>query len=347
MKNKKKLLIPIVLIIAIVIIAIIFSQMNKKELLSVKSEKQLMKIYEGYNNYSSDGYFKFFAMPLYGILDLNVLSGRYDKAYIPFYGDASLDSTTESNTTTSSSTKEHSTTNLQVENVDEADITKTDGDYIYSISENKVIITNVQDPTNIKIEKEIYDSGAEYICGIDEAGRGPLAGPVVIAAAIMPKDSMIEGVNDSKKVSEKKREQLYEIITNEAIAYGVGIIDQKEIDRINILNATKEGLTMAVKELTTKPDIIIVDALSKIDTCGIPYKSIIKGDAKCYSIAAASIIAKVTRDRIMRQWDEIYPQYGFAKHKGYGTAAHIQAIKEYGLCPLHRLSFVKNIVNKD
>lgn len=198
-----------------------------------------------------------------------------------------------------------------------------------------------------KIEKEIYDSGAEYICGIDEAGRGPLAGPVVIAAAIMPKDSMIEGVNDSKKVSEKKREQLYEIIINEAIAYGVGIIDQKEIDRINILNATKEGLTMAVKELTTKPDIIIVDALSKIDTCGIPYKSIIKGDAKCYSIAAASIIAKVTRDRIMRQWDEIYPQYGFAKHKGYGTAAHIQAIKEYGLCPLHRLSFVKNIVNKD
>ena len=151
MKNKKKLLIPIVLIIAIVIIAIIFSQMNKKELLSVKSEKQLMKIYEGYNNYSSDGYFKLFAMPLYGILDLNVSSGRYDKAYIPFYGDTSLDSTTESNTTTSSSTKEHSTTNLQVENVDEADITKTDGDYIYSISENKVIITNVQDPTNIKI----------------------------------------------------------------------------------------------------------------------------------------------------------------------------------------------------
>ena len=162
MKNKKKLLIPIVLIIAIVIIAIIFSQMNKKELLSVKSEKQLMKIYEGYNNYSSDGYFKFFAMPLYGILDLNVLSGRYDKAYIPFYGDASLDSTTESNTTTSSSTKEHSTTNLQVENVDEADITKTDGDYIYSISENKVIITNVQDPTNIKIEKEIY-TDTDYV----------------------------------------------------------------------------------------------------------------------------------------------------------------------------------------
>ena len=196
-----------------------------------------------------------------------------------------------------------------------------------------------------KIEEELYNSGANLICGIDEAGRGPLAGPVVVAAAIMPRDSMIEGVNDSKKVSEKKREKLYDLITDEAIAYGVGIIDQKEIDRINILNATKEGLTMAVKELNPKPDLIIVDALSKIDTEGIPYKSIIKGDAKCYSIACASIIAKVTRDRIMRQWDEVYPQYGFIKHKGYGTAAHISAIKEYGLCPLHRLSFVKNIVN--
>ena len=196
-----------------------------------------------------------------------------------------------------------------------------------------------------QIEEELYNSGVNLICGIDEAGRGPLAGPVVVAAAIMPRDSMIEGVNDSKKVSEKKREKLYDLITDEAIAYGVGIIDQKEIDRINILNATKEGLTMAVKELNPKPDLIIVDALSKIDTEGIPYKSIIKGDAKCYSIACASIIAKVTRDRIMRQWDEVYPQYEFIKHKGYGTAAHISAIKEYGLCPLHRLSFVKNIVN--
>lgn len=195
-----------------------------------------------------------------------------------------------------------------------------------------------------EIEEELYNSGTKCICGIDEAGRGPLAGPVVVAAAIMPRYSMIEGVNDSKKVSEKKREELYEIITNEAIAYGVGIIDQKEIDRINILNATKEGLTMAVKELSIKPDLIIVDALTKIDTNGIDYRSIVKGDAKCYSISAASIIAKVTRDRIMRQWDEVYPQYGFAKHKGYGTAEHIAAIKEYGLCPLHRLSFVKNIV---
>ena len=197
-----------------------------------------------------------------------------------------------------------------------------------------------------KIEEEIYSKNPnfKYICGIDEAGRGPLAGPVVVACAVMPRDSMIEGVNDSKKISEKKREELFEKITSEAISYGVGIIDQKEIDRINILNATKEGLTMAVKELSVRPDLIIVDALNNIDTDGIPYESIIKGDAKCYSIAAASIIAKVTRDRIMRQWDEIYPQYGFIKHKGYGTAAHIAAIKEYGPCPLHRNSFIKHFV---
>lgn len=195
-----------------------------------------------------------------------------------------------------------------------------------------------------EIENEIYNSKIETICGIDEAGRGPLAGPVVVAAVIMPKDSMIEGVNDSKKVSEKKREILYEQIINEAIAYGVGIIDQKEIDEINILNATKKGLTTAIKELKVKPQRILVDALNGIDTLGIPYTSIIKGDAKSYSIAAASIIAKVTRDRIMREWDEIYPEYGFEKHKGYGTKMHIDAIKEYGLCPLHRLSFVKNII---
>ena len=154
-----------------------------------------------------------------------------------------------------------------------------------------------------KIEDEIYKSGIKLIGGIDEAGRGPLAGPVVVACAVMPKDSM------------------------------------------NILNATKFGLTSAVKNLKIKPDMILVDALTNIDTCRIPYKSIIKGDAKCYSIACASIIAKVTRDRIMRQWAEIYPQYGFEKHKGYGTKMHIDAIKEYGLCPLHRNSFVKNIVD--
>lgn len=197
---------------------------------------------------------------------------------------------------------------------------------------------------NLKqIEQEFYEEGDKIICGIDEAGRGPLAGPVVVAAVIMPKDSMIEGVNDSKKVSEKKRERLYEQIIKEAISYSVGIIDQKEIDEMNILNATKKGLTLAIKELKVRPDRILVDALTKIDTCHIPYTSIIKGDAKSYSIAVASIIAKVTRDRIMREWDEVYPQYGFEKHKGYGTQKHIEAIKEYGLCPLHRLSFVKHI----
>ena len=205
-----------------------------------------------------------------------------------------------------------------------------------------------------KIEEELYENGTTSIAGIDEAGRGPLAGPVVVACVVMPRDSMIEGVNDSKKVSEKKREKLYEEITREALGYGVGIISQEEIDRINILNATKEGLTLAIKNLETdlqeknrdfqKPEIILVDALTKIDTEHIPYRSIIKGDSKSYSIAAASIIAKVTRDRIMRQWDEVYPMYGFEKHKGYGTAAHITAIKEHGLCPLHRRSFVKNIV---
>lgn len=196
-----------------------------------------------------------------------------------------------------------------------------------------------------KIEEDIYTSQKiNYICGIDEAGRGPLAGPVVVASVIMPRDSMIEGVNDSKKVSEKKREKLYEEIIEKAISYSVGIVDQKEIDRVNILNATKAGLTESIKGLEVKPEMILVDALTGIDTCGIPYQSIIKGDAKSYSIAAASIIAKVTRDRIMRQWHEVYPEYNFIQHKGYGTAAHIAAIKEYGLCPLHRLSFVKNII---
>ena len=193
-------------------------------------------------------------------------------------------------------------------------------------------------------EKNLHSRGFKNICGIDEAGRGPLAGPVVIAGVIMPEDSMIEGVNDSKKVSEKKREILYDKIIEEAISYSVAIIGQDVIDEINILNATKKGLTNVVGGLDVRPDLIIVDALEHIDTKGIPYESIIKGDAKCYSIAAASILAKVTRDRIMREWDLVYPQYGFAKHKGYGTAFHIQAIKEYGLCPIHRKSFTKKFL---
>ncbi len=199
--------------------------------------------------------------------------------------------------------------------------------------------------TNLKqMEKELYQKGFQHICGIDEAGRGPLAGPVVVAGVIMPKDSMIEGVNDSKKVTEKRREKLYDQILEEAISYSVSIIGQDIIDQINILNATKQGVTKVVEELESKPDLILVDALTGIDTKGIPYDAIVKGDAKCYNIAAASIVAKVTRDRIMRQWDEIYPQYGFSGHKGYGTAKHIEAIKEYGLCPIHRRSFTKNFV---
>ena len=155
---------------------------------------------------------------------------------------------------------------------------------------------------------------------------------------------MIEGVNDSKKISEAKREKLYELITKEAISYGVGIIYQDEIDEINILQATKKGVTQAIKQMEIKPNIIMVDALTGIDTLGIPYNSLIKGDAKCYSIAAASIIAKVTRDRIMREWDKVYPQYGFNSHKGYGTAKHIAALKEYGPSPIHRRSFISKFV---
>lgn len=195
-----------------------------------------------------------------------------------------------------------------------------------------------------EMEKELYQKGFQKIGGIDEAGRGPLAGPVVVAGVIMPPDSKIEGVNDSKKVSEKKREKLYDLILEEAISYSVAIIGQDVIDEINILKATKQGVTKVVEEWDTKPDLILVDALTQIDTKGIPYDSIIKGDAKCYSIAAASIIAKVTRDRIMREWEEVYPQYGFSSHKGYGTAKHIAAIKEYGLCPIHRRSFTKNFI---
>ena len=194
-----------------------------------------------------------------------------------------------------------------------------------------------------KIDKEFFDKGIEYIAGIDEAGRGPLAGPVVVASVILPQDSIIEGVNDSKKISESKREKLYDTILNEALSYGIGIIYQDEIDEINILQATKKGLTEAIKKMKIKPNIIMVDALNGINTLGIPYKSIIKGDAKCYSISAASIIAKVTRDRIMREWDKIYPEYGFSSHKGYGTAKHIAAIREYGPCPIHRKTFISKL----
>lgn len=195
-----------------------------------------------------------------------------------------------------------------------------------------------------EFENKLYSEGIKYIAGIDEAGRGPLAGPVVVGCVIMKPESFIEYVNDSKKVSETKREMLYEKITSEALAWSTGIVWQDEIDDINILNATKKALTMAIDNLKIKPDKILVDALDKIETREIPYISVIKGDAKIYSISAASIVAKVTRDRIMKEYDEIYPEYGFASHKGYGTAKHIQAIKENGICSIHRKSFVKNFM---
>ena len=194
-----------------------------------------------------------------------------------------------------------------------------------------------------KIETKFFNNN-KYVAGIDEAGRGPLAGPVVVASVILPEDSMIEGINDSKKISEKKREKIYNNIISEAISYGIGIVYQDEIDEINILQATKKGVKLALEQMELKPNFIIVDALNNIDTLQIPYKSIIKGDAKCYSIAAASIIAKVTRDRIMREWDKVYPEYEFAAHKGYGTAKHIEALKKYGACIIHRKSFIKKFI---
>ncbi len=199
-----------------------------------------------------------------------------------------------------------------------------------------------------RFEQNLYDEGNKLICGIDEAGRGPLAGPVVVGAVVMKPDSKLEWVNDSKKVTEKRREILYDRIIEESLAWSVGIVSWDEIDDLNILNATKKGLTIAIKQvvdkLQAKPDIVLVDALREIDTLGIPYQSIIKGDATCYSIACSSIIAKVTRDRIMREYDDAFPEYGFAKHKGYGTKEHIEAIKKYGPCLIHRKSFITHFV---
>ena len=186
--------------------------------------------------------------------------------------------------------------------------------------------------------EEKYD---EYscICGMDEAGRGPLAGPVVAASVILPKDAEILFLNDSKKVTKKRRLELFEEIYEKAVDIGVGIIDEKRIDAVNILNATYEAMQNAVEKMLTKPDILLVDAV-RVPDIGIKQISIIKGDARSVSIAAASIIAKVTRDRLMIEYDNQYPEYGFAKHKGYGTTEHIAAIHKHGAYPIHRKSFV-------
>lgn len=190
-------------------------------------------------------------------------------------------------------------------------------------------------------EKE-YNSFS-YICGIDEAGRGPLAGPVVAAAVILPKDCEILYVNDSKKLSEKKRSLLYEEITEKALSYSVGIVSPEEIDSINILQATYKAMRTALEKLSITPDILLNDAVT-IPGVSIEQVPIIKGDAKSITIAAASIIAKVTRDKMMQEYDTIYSLYGFAGHKGYGTPRHINAIKQYGPSPIHRHSFIKKIV---
>ena len=184
----------------------------------------------------------------------------------------------------------------------------------------------------------------KIIAGIDEAGRGPLAGPVVCACAIMPMDEkdIIDGINDSKKLSEKKRELLYDQIIEKAIAYSIVEVDEKTIDSINILNATKLGMKKALESLSVKPDIVLIDAV-KIDT-EIPQDNIIKGDALSYNIASASILAKVYRDRLMKKLSAKYPEYDFAKHKGYGTKAHIEALKKYGKCEIHRDTFIKNFI---
>lgn len=182
-----------------------------------------------------------------------------------------------------------------------------------------------------------------YICGIDEAGRGPLAGPVVAGAVVLKKGAKILYVNDSKKLSEKKRNELFDIIKEEAVSYGIGIVSEQRIDEINILQATFEAMRTAVKELKVIPDILLNDAVTipGIDINQVP---IIKGDAKSLSIASASILAKVTRDRMMEEYDLKYPDYGFAKHKGYGTKSHIDAIKTFGPCPIHRKTFIKNFI---
>lgn len=191
-------------------------------------------------------------------------------------------------------------------------------------------------------ERDFYTDDVKLIAGIDEAGRGPLAGPVVVASVIMPKDNLLEEVNDSKKLTEKKRERLFDEIKELAIDYHVEIISEKVIDEINILNATKLGMKNCIEKLSKTPDLVLIDAV-KIES-DVPTISLIHGDALSYNIACASILAKVTRDRLMVELDEKYPEYNFKKHKGYGTKEHIENLKKYGKCEIHRDTFIKNFV---
>ena len=189
----------------------------------------------------------------------------------------------------------------------------------------------------LEYERELYEQNIKLIAGVDEVGRGPLCGPVVAAACILPENYYIEGLNDSKKLSEKKRDKLFDVLLNDAVAYGIGIVEPKRIDEINILEASKEAMKIALSNLTVKPEHVLIDAV-KLDL-DVPSTPIIKGDAKSASIAAASIIAKVTRDRMMYDLDKEYPKYGFASHKGYPTKKHIEAVKEHGVLEFYRFTF--------
>lgn len=200
--------------------------------------------------------------------------------------------------------------------------------------------TNEEEIDKLKFEREELEQGNKIIAGMDEVGRGPLAGPVCVCAVIMPLDSLIEGVDDSKKLSEKKRKMLAEKIKNTAISYSISWIDEKTIDEINILEATKLAMKNAIASLDVKPDVVLVDAISKLDT-DVKIRGIVKGDGLSYSIGAASILAKVARDEYMVELAQKYPNYGFDKHKGYGTKFHIDALKTYGPCPIHRKTFIK------
>lgn len=194
-----------------------------------------------------------------------------------------------------------------------------------------------------EFENAALNEGFKTVCGIDEAGRGPLAGPVCAAAVILPLGLEIEGLNDSKKLSEKKREALYDIITEKAVAYSIALVDEKTIDEINILQATFKAMRNAVEGLSVKPDIALIDGNQK-PGLSIEQRTIVKGDAKSMSVAAASILAKVTRDRLMIKLDEEYPEYQFSKHKGYGTKLHYECLEKYGVSPVHRRTFLKKLL---
>lgn len=196
-----------------------------------------------------------------------------------------------------------------------------------------------------ELEEAYKNSGANYIAGVDEAGRGPLAGPVCAAAVILPDDAYIEGINDSKKLSEKKREELFEKIKSVALAYNIEMLDEKVIDEVNILNATYIAMNRAVDGLSLKPDFVLIDG-NRIEGMSIPHETVVKGDSKSISIAAASILAKVTRDRYITEISEKYPEYNFAKHKGYGTKEHTEAILKYGPCEIHRRTFLKKLLGE-